>query len=66
MSAGLWQVAQPIELNNARPLLMEVAPPGVVADGVGWSRKFMKTLNSPTSLVTVEALVPSEWVMSSG
>src|SRR5205823_12991159 len=65
-SDGVWQVAQPIALKSLRPLAIEVAPPGEVVEGVGWSRNCMNATNSPTSLVTVEALVPPEWVMSSG
>jgi hypothetical protein len=47
-------------LKSPRPLVIEVAPPGEVVEGVGWSRNCMNVLNSPTSLVTVEAVVPSE------
>src|SRR5260370_14831292 len=65
VSDGEWQVAQPMALKSLRPLAIEVAPPGVVVEGVGWSRNCMKTLNSPTSLVTAEAVVPPEGVMSS-
>ena len=66
VSDGVWQVAQPMALKSLRPLAIESAPPGEVVEGLGWSRNCMNTLNSPTSLVTVEALVPSECVMSSG
>jgi hypothetical protein len=66
VSDGAWHVAQPMALKSLRPLAIEVVPPGKVVEGVGWSRNCMKALNSPTSLVTVEALVPSECVMSSG
>src|SRR5260370_24086561 len=66
VSDGVWQLAQPMALKRLRPLAIDVGPPGEVVEGVGWSRNCMNALNSPASLVTVEAVVPSECVMSSG
>src|SRR5260370_23432755 len=66
VSDGVWQLVQPMALKRLRPLAIDVGPPGEVVEGVGWSRNCMNALNSPASLVTVEAVGPSECVMSSG
>src|SRR5882757_5393893 len=47
---GVWQTAQPMELNRALPWVIEVAPPGVVVDGVGGARRRMNCANAMTSL----------------
>src|SRR5438477_7550726 len=60
VSDGVWQTAQPTELNSERPRAMEAEPPGTVVDGVGGARSSMNTENSVTSLEEVAALVPSE------
>src|SRR5436305_2031670 len=45
VSDGVWQTAQPTELNSERPRAMEAEPPGTVVEGEGWSRSSMKTAN---------------------
>ena len=47
---SVWHVAQPIALNSALPLAIEVAPPGVVVDGIGGARSRMNCANASTSL----------------
>jgi hypothetical protein len=49
-TVGAWQVAHPMALNNERPLLMEVVPPGVLVDGVGAASKRMNIANITVSL----------------
>ena len=57
-SEGVWQIAQPTELNKLRPLLIEVAPPGVVVLGVGGARNRMK-MAKPIRSLDVPKAVPS-------
>src|SRR5260370_6021892 len=66
VSDGVWQLAQPMALKRLRPLAIDVGPPGEVVEGVGWSRNCMNALNSPASLVTVEAVGPARFAISSG
>jgi hypothetical protein len=51
--AGVWQTAQPTEVNNDFPLAIEVGPPGVVVDGTGGASNRMNCANASTSLRTV-------------
>src|SRR5580692_7394529 len=46
---GVWQVAQPIALNNDLPREIEAAPPGVVIEGVGGARSRMNSANKTMS-----------------
>src|SRR5437870_593283 len=64
-SDGVWQTLQPIELNSALPLLIDVEPPGVVVDGVGAARRRMNMAKATVSLIT-PAPVPLNCVRSSG
>src|SRR6266849_4002629 len=67
LSVGVWQVLQPTTLNRTRPVLMEVAPPGVVVDGVGCARSRMNIAKPTVSAMVVPVLpTPSKCVMSSG
>src|SRR6266481_6675116 len=65
-TVGLWQTAQPMALNRARPLLMEVEPPGVVAEAGGGASMRMKLANAVTSYSTAALVVSSGFVESSG
>ena len=65
VSEAVWQEVQPMELKRARPLLMEVAPPGTVVDGVGGAVRRMKIANFTTSL-DVPRLSALKCVVSSG
>ena len=49
-------MAQPMARNSQRPLLIEVAPPGVVVEGMGGASKRMNIANITVSL-GIEALV---------
>src|SRR5947208_12225803 len=65
VSDGVWQTLQPMELKRARPLLIDVAPPGVVVDATGCARKRMNMAKATVSLIT-PAPTPLKCVMSSG
>src|SRR5882672_6845150 len=65
VSEPVWQAAQPIALNTARPVLMEAAPPGTVVDGVGGASMRMNNENFTTSL-DVPRLSALKCVRSSG
>src|SRR5689334_3766526 len=65
VSDGVWQTVQPIEANSARPLLIDVEPPGVVVDGVGGASRRMNMAKATVSLIT-PAPVPLNCVRSSG
>src|SRR5216117_2226843 len=65
-SDGVWQTLQPMALNRARPLLIDVEPPGVVVDGVGGASSRMNMAKATVSLMlSVGAAAPTS-VMSSG
>src|SRR5216683_1941431 len=61
---GVWQSAHPVLTNKLRPLLIEVAPPGVSGDGVGGARNRWKKANfsiapSPAGVVVTSVSVTS-------
>src|SRR5712664_2594196 len=62
---GVWQNEQPTELNRDLPLEIEVAPPGVVVEGMGGASSRMNCANPSTSLSTPEPAA-AKLVMSSG
>src|SRR5437763_7422416 len=45
-----WQTAQPTDVNNDLPLLMEVVPPGVVVEATGGASSRMNCAKPSTSL----------------
>src|SRR5580658_1236211 len=49
LSVGVWQVAQPMDLKSAAPAAIEVAPPGVLVDGVGGASKRINSANKTMS-----------------
>src|ERR1700722_8833896 len=49
LSVWVWQVAQPIELNNAFPREIEAAPPVVVVEGGGGARSRINSANKTMS-----------------
>src|ERR1700675_570810 len=49
LSVRVWQVAQPIALNNDCPREIEAAPPGVVVEGVGGARSRINSANKTMS-----------------
>src|SRR5262249_20685517 len=62
VSVGVGQSAHPTLTNSERPLVMEVAPPGVSADGVGGARNRWKKANfsialNPSGVVVTEVSV---------
>src|SRR5262249_34098591 len=63
---GVWQSAQPMELNAALPLVMDVVPPGLVVEGVGGASKRINTANCATSLGTAEFGDAVKFMPSSG
>src|SRR5260221_8960884 len=65
VSVVVWQTLQPMELNRLRPLLMEVAPPGVVVEGTGGASNRMNMANDTVSL-SVPTAVVLKLVWSSG
>src|SRR5436190_23972362 len=67
LSDGVWQTLQPMALNRLRPLLIDVEPPGTVAEGVGCASKRMNIAKPTVSAMVVPVLpTPSKCVMSSG
>src|SRR5262245_11037969 len=63
---GVWHNAQPTWLNTALPLLIDVAPPGEVVEGVGAARKRMKNANFSIALIASSGAAPSVLVTSFG
>src|SRR5262245_59708390 len=63
---GVWHCEQPILLNVARPFLIDVAPPGMVSDGVGGARNRMKNANLVGPLMASAGSVASVSVVSFG
>src|SRR3569833_2608058 len=63
---GVWHTAQPIELNNDLPLLMEVAPPGVVVEAIGGARRRMNCANPSRSLRIAEPAAPKLVIAAGG
>ncbi len=50
VSAGEWQTLQPMALKRLFPLLIDVAPPGVVVEGTGGASRRMNMANDTVSL----------------
>src|SRR5258708_4018588 len=50
VSDGEWQTLQPMALKRLLPLLIDVAPPGVVAEGTGGPSSRMNMANDTVSL----------------
>ena len=61
----VWQIAQPMEMKRLRPLVIEVAPPGTVVEGVGGAKRRMNIANCARSL-SVPIAVVLKLVWSSG
>ena len=73
LNVGVWQLAQPTARNNRRPLAIDVAPPGLVVDGVGGANNRMNMANITVSLGMdafvanwSEPALVAKFVMSSG
>ena len=66
VSVGVWQSAQPVLRNRARPLAMEGAPPGLLGVGTGGARNRMKSANRSMPLRLSRAVAPSVSVTSFG
>src|SRR5437899_9717515 len=49
-NVGVWQSAHPTLTNSERPLLIEVAPPGMFVEGVGGARNRWKKANFSIAL----------------
>ena len=63
---GVWHSAQPADWKSALPLVIDAAPPGVVADGVGGARSRMKTANFSIELIEATGSVASRSVVLLG
>src|SRR5215467_3996986 len=63
---GVWHSAQPMLLNSCLPFEIDVAPPGVVVEGVGGASKRMNNANFSMSVVASSAVVASMLVVSLG
>jgi hypothetical protein len=63
---GVWHSAHPADWKSAWPLVIDAAPPGVVADGTGGARSRMKTANFSIELIDVTGSVVSLSVMLLG
>src|ERR1700733_2795034 len=46
---GVWQVAHPMDENNALPVEIAEAPPGVVVEGIGGASRRMNSAKSTIS-----------------
>src|SRR5215471_535039 len=66
VNEGVWHSAQPILLNTCLPFAIDVAPPGVVVEGVGGARRRMNSANFSMSVVASSAVVASMFVLSFG
>src|SRR5258705_13678536 len=56
---GVWHSAQPVLANVSRPRLIESAPPGLSAEGVGGARKRMNSVKRSIELSTAAGVAPS-------
>ena len=63
---GVWHCAHPTAVKGPLPFVIDVAPPGVVAEGVGGARKRMKNVNFSIELMASIGVGASGSVMLLG